>query len=73
MNPLMKQHDKNFLTYIKNKFKLLVQKETIVSILFDESHLKTYFDSNDANIIGLSDNSNEAETNAFAFMLRNVF
>ena len=31
MNPLIEQHDKNFLMYIKNKFKLLEQKDTTLS------------------------------------------
>ena len=31
MNPLIEQHDSNFLMYIKNKFKLLVEKDTTAS------------------------------------------
>ena len=58
--------------YIKNKFKLLVQKDTTVSLLVDEIHLKPYTDYKGGNIFGLSDNSNEA-TSAFAFMLSSVF
>ena len=73
MNPLIEQHDNNFLMYIKNKFKLLVQQDTTVSLLVDEIHLKPYFDDNDGNIVGLSDNSNEAATSVFAFMLSSVF
>ena len=59
--------------YIKNKFKLLVQNDTTVSLLVDEIHLKPYFDYKGGNIAGLSDNSNEAATSAFAFMLSGVF
>ena len=44
MNPLIEQHDYNFLMYIKNKFKLLVEKDTTVSLLVDEIHLNPYFD-----------------------------
>ena len=73
MNPLIEQHDNNFLMYIKNKFKLLVQKDTTVSLLVDEIHLKPYFDYKGGNIVGLSDNRNEAATSAFAFMLSSVF
>ena len=42
INPLIEQHD-NFLMYIKNRFKLLVQKDTIVSLFVDEIYLKPYF------------------------------
>ena len=42
MNPLIEQHDNNFLMYTKNKFKLLVQQDTTVSLLIDEIHLKSY-------------------------------
>ena len=72
MNPLIEQHN-NFLMYIKNKCKLLVQHDTKVSLLVDEIHLKPYLDYNDGNIISLSDNSNEAATSAFVFMLSSVF
>ena len=48
--------------YIKNKFKLLVQKDTIVSLLVDEIHLESYFDYKGGNI-SLSNNSNEVATN----------
>ena len=43
-NSLTEQHDNSFLIYIKNKFKSLVQQDTAVSLLFDEIHLKFYFD-----------------------------
>ena len=73
MNPLIEQHDNNFLIYMKNKFKFLVQGDTTVSLLFDEIHLKLYFDHKGGNIVGLSDNSNEAATGAFVSMLNSVF
>ena len=72
-NPLFEQHDNNFLLYIKNKFKFLVQNDTTVSLLVDEIHLKPYFDYKGGNIVGLSDNTNEAATSAFVFMLSSVF
>ena len=55
--------------YIKNKFK----QDTTVSLLVDEIHLKPYFDYKGGNIVGLSDNSNEVATSAFAFKLSSVF
>ena len=55
--------------YIKNKFKLLVQQDTTVSLLVDENHLKPHIAYKGGNIVSLSDNSNEAATSAFAFML----
>ena len=73
MNPAVEQHDNNFLMYIKNKFKLLVQKDITVSLLVDEIHLKPYLDYKGGNIVGLANNSNEAATSAFAFMLSSVF
>ena len=72
MSPLIEQHDNNFLMYMKNKFKLLVQNDTTVSLLVDEIHLKPYFDYKGGNTVGLSDNSNEA-TSAFVFMFSSVF
>ena len=33
MNPLIEQHNNNFLKYIKNKFNLLLKKDTSVSLL----------------------------------------
>ena len=72
MNPLIEQHN-NFLIYIKNKFKFLVQNDTTVSLLVDEILLKPYFDYKGGNIVGLSDNSNEAATSAFVFMLSSAF
>ena len=65
--------DNNFLMYIKDEFKLQVQQDTTVSLLVDEIHLKPYIDYKGSNIVGLSDNSNEAATSAFAFMLSSVF
>ena len=59
--------------YIKNKFKFLVQQDTTVSLLNDEIHLKPYIDYKGGNIVGLSDNSNEATTSGFPFMLSSVF
>ena len=71
MNPLIEQH--NFLMYIKNELKLIVQKDTTVSLPVEEIHLKPYFDYKGGNIVGLSDKSNEAATSAFIFMLSSVF
>ena len=73
MNHLIEQHDNNFLMYIRNKFKFLVQNDTIVSLLVDEIHLKPYFYYKGENIVGFSDNSNEAAASAFVFMLSSVF
>ena len=72
MNPLSVQYY-NFLMYIKNKFKLLVQKNTTVSLFVDEIHVKPYFGYNGTNISGLSDYSNETAASAFALMLNRVF
>ena len=55
--------------YIKNKFKLIRQQDTTVSLLVDEIHLKPYIDYKSRNIISLSDNSNKAATCAFAFIM----
>ena len=41
MNPLIEQHDNNFLMYIKNKFKLLVSR---TPQNLDEIHIKDYID-----------------------------
>ena len=73
MNPVVEQHNNNnFLMYIKNKFKLLVQKDITVSLLIDEIHLKPYFDCKGGNVVGLANNTNELATSAFAFMLSSV-
>ena len=69
---LIEEHN-DFLLCIKNEFKLLVQKDTTVSLLVDEIHLKPYIDYKDDNIVDLSGNSNEAATSAFVFMLSSVF
>ena len=45
-----------------------MQSDTTVSLLVDKIHLKLYFDHKSGNIVGLSDNSNEAATSAFVFM-----
>ena len=73
MNPLIEQHNNNFLMHTKNKFKFLVQNDTTISLLFDEIHLKPYVDYKRGNIIGLSDNSNKAATSVFVFMLSSLF
>ena len=73
VNPLIEQQDNSFLMYIKNKFKLPVQQDTTVSLLVNEIHLKPYIDYKGGNTVGLSDNSNEAATSAFTFMLSSVF
>ena len=41
--------------------------------MIDEIHQKPYFDYKNGNIVSLSHNSEEAATNAFAFMLSSVF
>ena len=66
-------HANNFLTYIKNKFKLLVHKDITVSLFVDEIHQKPYFNYKGGNLIGLTDNSNETVTSAFAFRQSSVF
>ena len=71
MNPVVEQHN-NFLMYIKNKSKLLVQKDITVSLLIDETHLKPYLDYKGGNFVGLANNTNEVTTSAFAFMLSSV-
>ena len=58
--------------HIKNKFKLLVQKYTTVSLFVNEIHLKPYFDYKSDDIVGSSDKSNEVATIAFALMLSSV-
>ena len=72
MNPVVEQHKNNFLIYIKDKFKLLVQNDIIVSLLIDEIHLKPYFDYKGGNIVGLANNTNEVATSAFASMFSGV-
>ena len=42
MNPLIEQHDQNFLMNIKNRLKLLEQKDTTVSLLVDEIRLNPF-------------------------------
>ena len=59
--------------YIKNEFNLLVQQDTTVFLLVDEIHLKPYFDYKGGNIVGFSDNSNEAATSVCTFMLSSIF
>ena len=44
-----------------------------MSLLVDEIHQKPYIDYKGGNIVGLSDNNNQAATSAFAFMLSSVF
>ena len=39
--------------YFRNKFKFLVQKDTTVSLVVAEIHLKSYFESKDGNIFDL--------------------
>ena len=69
MNPVVEQHNRNFLMYIKkNNFKLIVQKNITVSLLIDEIHLKPYFDYKSGNVVDLANNTNEVATSAFAFM-----
>ena len=72
MNPVVEQHNNNFLVYIKNKFKLLVRKDITVSLLIDEIHLKPYFDYKGGSVVGLANNTNEVTTSAFVFMLSSV-
>ena len=72
MNPVIEQHD-NFLMYIKNKFKLLVQQDTIVSLLVDKIHQKPFIDYKGGNIVDLFDDCNESGTSDFAFMLSSIF
>lgn len=69
MDPVVEQHDK-FLMYIKNKFKLLSQDETISLLV--EIHLKPYFDFKGGTIVGSAYNTCEAATSAFAFMVSNI-
>ena len=72
INPVVEQHKNNFLMYIKNKFKLLVQKDITVSLLIDEIYQKPYFDHKGGNVVGIANNTNEVATSAFAFMLSSM-
>ena len=51
----------------------LYRETSIISLLTNEIDTKPYFDYKHGNIVGLSDNSNETATSAFAFMLSSVF
>ena len=73
MNSLIEQHDNSFLIYIKNKFKLLAQKDNTLSLVVDEIHQRPYIYYKGGNIVGLSDNSNEAPTSVFGFLLSSLF
>ena len=66
------QHDNNYLMYIKNKFKLLMQKKN-PQYLYSLMKYTWNIIYEGVNVVWLADKSNKAATRAFAFMLSSVF
>ena len=72
LSPEFEQHDSNFLSYIKQKFKALSDADKTVILMMDEIHLKPYFDFKGGNIVGSAFDRTEAATSAYAFMLNSI-
>lgn len=72
INPAMEQREDNFLLYIKQKFKLLSQSDTTISVMIDEIHLKPYLDYTGGNILGAAYNSKNAASSAQVFMIQSL-
>lgn len=60
------------LTYAKNVFKLLREREQHVILLIDEIHIKPYLDYKAGNIVGTAYNNASLAHSAFVFMIASV-
>lgn len=63
------QQDRNFLLYIKNKFKFLYAADKIVTLVVDEINMKPYFEYKGGNIVCTAFNTFAAATSAFLIMV----
>lgn len=58
--------------YIKSTFKSLTVRDTTVTLMVDEIHLKPNLDYKGGNIVGSAHDSNKMATSAFVFMLNSI-
>lgn len=70
--PDLEQRPENFLLYIKTKFKSLLERDKVVTLMVDEIHIKPSYDYKGGNIVGAAYNSAEAATSAFVFMINSL-
>lgn len=70
VDPSKEQHNVNFLSYIRQKFSCLEEKEKFVTLMIDEIHIKSNFDYVGGKLLGMSFNDTYAATSAFVFMIQ---
>lgn len=70
VNPCNEQDDSNFLSYVKQKYNFLEEKEKVVCLMIDEIHLKPNFDYVGGKLFGMSHDNSNAASSAFVFMLQ---
>lgn len=70
VNPCNEQDNTNFLSYIKQKFNFIEEKEKVISLMIDEIHLKPNFDYAGGKLFGMSHNDSSAASSAFVFMVQ---
>lgn len=66
-------NDNNFLSYAKQKVKILENKELYVSLMIDEIPVNAFLDYKGGNVVGSARDSNECATTAHVFMLQSLF
>lgn len=72
LSPGPEQHNSNFLSYIKNKFKFLSASDLTVTLMIDEIHIKPYFDYKGGSVVGSAFDTSEAAKSAFVFMVSSL-
>ncbi|XP_077498110.1 uncharacterized protein LOC144108803 [Amblyomma americanum] len=71
-DPSEEQQQVNFLSYIRERAKLLKPHEKTVTLMIDEVHLKPFFDFKAGAIVGASAHSSEPATTAHVFMTQSL-
>lgn len=71
-DPAEEQNKEHFLSYIRERSKLLKHHEKTVSLMIDEIHVKPYFDYKGGSVVGSSVHSTEPATTAHVFMIQSL-
>lgn len=69
VDPIKGRDDLHFVTYAKQKFNFLEEKDEKVTLLMDEIHLKQFMDYKGGNVLGTACNS---ENSAHVFMIKTM-
>ncbi|KAH9379154.1 hypothetical protein HPB48_002664 [Haemaphysalis longicornis] len=67
INPQLEDQPSTFLRYVAKRISDLDDRQRVVTLMVDESHIKPFFEYKGKNICGIAHNSPEAANSALVF------